>query len=234
MGELIESRTGISAPPYTQGTYKINFDGTTVGAETNGSLIGTKSTWISFPKAGQCAVKLLCANSAITGDFATLRIRARNDAASGTGINGTAAGGNFSASAGVNGYGNLFAVQGYAQSNAYTNTDGSNIVCGLYSCIDATTTSSGRRWSTWIDDHSTTKAAGGHFLLRMSDNGSTAKDGAITLYSGGRLPVLFNFEDGAATAPISTATGTATITHKIAVTIAGVGTVYIPLASGIA
>jgi hypothetical protein len=196
MGTLIESRSGIEIPPYTRNDYKINFDGAKPGTETNGSLIGTKSSWISFSTAGQCAIKLLCANSATTGDFATLRIRARNDSASG-GLNGTATAGNFSASAGVNNFGNIYAVQGYAQANAYTNTDASNIVCGVYSCIDATTTSSGRRWSTWIDDHSTTKAAGGHYLLRMSDNGSTAKDGAITVYNGGRLPVLFNFEDAA-------------------------------------
>jgi hypothetical protein len=46
------------------------------------------------------------------------------------------------------------------------------------------------------------------------------------------MPVLFNFEDVAGC--LSTATGTATISHKLACTIAGVGTVYLPLASGIA
>lgn len=173
----------------------LSFATRTPGTETTGSLVTTGATWVSHSAVGGCACKLLCAYTGATGDYATLRMRARSDYAAGS-ASGVVAG-NFSASAGINGYANLIAVQGYAQSNTYTQTDASSVVCGLYSCIDATASSSGRRWSTWIDDHSTTKAAGGHYLLRMSDNGTTAKDGAITVYNGGRLPVLFNFEDAA-------------------------------------
>lgn len=211
------------APPYGKG---LNFAGIQPGTVTTGSIISTGSTWVDFSTAGQCGIKLMLSNSATSGDFATLRLRARSDAA------GATVCANLSASAGANNYGNLYGVQGLGQSNAYTQSGASNIVCGVYSCIDATVASSGRRWSTWIDDHSTTKAAAGHYLLRMSDNGSTAKDGAITIYNGGRLPVLFNFEDLAGF--VSTATGTITCSHKLACTIEGVGTVYIPLASGIA
>lgn len=211
------------APPYSNG---LNFQNFIPGAETTGSLLSSGSTWVNFATAGQCGLKLLLSNSATSGEFSTVRMRARSDAA------GATICGDFSASGGANNYGNLFAVRGNAQPNAYTQTTADNIVCGLYSCIDATVASDGRRWSTWIDDHSTTKAAASHYLLRMSDNGTTAKDGAFTIYNGGRLPVLFNFEDLAGF--VSTATGSATFTHKLACTISGVGTVYIPLASGIA
>lgn len=203
----------------------LNFAVCPVGTETDGSLITTGATWVQFATAAQTAVKLLCNSTATSGDYATLRIRARADAA------GNVIAGNFSGSAGANNFGNIFAVQGYASPNAYTNSSGSNIVCGVYSCIQATTSSSGRRWSTWIDDQSTTKAAGGHYLLRMSDNGATAKDGTITIYTGGRLPNLFNFEDVAGF--VSTASGSITVSHKLHCTIAGVGDYYIPVASAI-
>jgi hypothetical protein len=107
--------------------------------------------------------------------------------------------GNFSASAGQNNHGNLFAVQGYAQPNAYTQNDASNICCGLYSCIDRTTggTSVGRDWSTWVDTHMQVKASGGSYLMRLSHNGTVANDGCFTIYNGGRMPYLFTFEDAA-------------------------------------
>lgn len=173
----------------------LTFASRTPGTETTGSLVTTGATWVVHTAVGGCAMKLLCSYIGATGDYATLRMRARSDYAAGS-ASGVVCG-NFSASANLHNHANLFAVQGYAQPNAYTQNDAAHIACGLYSCIDATAASSGRRWSTWIDDHSTTKAAGGHYLLRMSDNGSTAKDGAITIYNGGRLPVLFNFEDAA-------------------------------------
>ena len=59
-----------------------------------------------------------------------MRIRARADAAA------NAIAGNFSASANAAAYGNLYAVQGYAQPGANAQTSASNIICGLYSCTD--------------------------------------------------------------------------------------------------
>jgi hypothetical protein len=199
----------------------------TVNSATDGTLISTGSTWISHSTAGQCAVKFLCANAATTGDYATLRVRARADAA------GATVCGNFSASGGANNHGDLYAVQGYAQPNAYTNS-GTPYTVGLYSCIDRTSggSSAGYDWSTWIDTHMQVKASGSSYLCRMSHNGTVANDGCFTIYNGGRMPVLFNFEDVAGF--LSTASGTITTSHKLACTIAGVGTVYIPLASGIA
>ena len=199
----------------------------TVGTATDGTLLSTGATWISHATAGQCAVKFLCANAATSGDYATLRIRARADAA------GATVAGNFSASGGVNNHGDLYAVQGYAQPNAFTNS-GAPFTVGLYSCIDRTSggSSAGRDYSTWVDTHMQVKASGASFLMRLSHNGTVANDGCFTVYNGGRMPVFFNFEDVAGF--LSTATGTATFTHKLACTIAGVGTVYLPLASGIA
>lgn len=162
-------------------------------AGTAGSLITTGSTWVSFPTANACGIKLLLQNTSSSGEFATLRLRGRSNSATPTVC------GNFSASAGQNDHGNLYAVQGYAQPNAYTQSSADNIVCGLYSCVDRTTggTSVGRDWSTWIDTHMQVKASGGSYLLRLSHNGTVANDGAITVYNGGRMPVLFNFEDAA-------------------------------------
>ena len=172
--------------------------------------VGTNNNWVSVPVAGGCGIKAMCDFSATSGDNATLRLRGRSSST------GAVQSINASASAVANNYGNLTAIQGYAQPNAYTQNGASNIVCGVYSCIDATTTSSGRRWSTWIDDHSTTKAAAGHYLLRMSDNGTTTKDGAITVYSGsGRLPVFVNFEDTGCCNAISSAA--ATVGYQIVV-----------------
>lgn len=199
----------------------------TVGTALTGTLFSTGTSWINHATPGQCAFKILASNSATSGDYATLRIRARSDAL------GDTVAGNFSASAGANNHGNLIAVQGYAQPNAYTNNSASNIVSGLYSCIDATGASSGRRWSTWVDDHSNTKASGGHYLMRLSNNStnSTQLDGIFTVYSGAGCDYLFNLEG--TNAPYSAATGTATITGKLAVKV-GTEVVYIPLASGIA
>jgi hypothetical protein len=162
------------------------------GARTDGTMFGTRSSWITFSTAGQCALKMLCATSAASGDFATARFRGRADAA------GNAEGVNSSASAGVNNHGNLCGVYASGQPMAYTNNAAGNIVCGMHSVIDATGASSGRRWSSWIDDHSETKAAAGHYLARLSQNGTVPIDGCFTIYNGGRMPVLFNFEDATA------------------------------------
>jgi hypothetical protein len=177
-------------------TNLIKFTGTPASTNTDGTILSTGSTWIVHSTVGSCAFKILASYSATSGDYATLRIRARADGTIVTNPVGVVAG-NFAASANVNDYANLYAVQGYAQPLAKTQALADNIVCGLYSCIQATASSSGSRWSTWIDTHETTKASGGDYLLRLSHNGTIANDGCITVYNGGRMPVLFNFEDAA-------------------------------------
>jgi len=174
----------------TQGAMDFSTSNSANSTSTAGTLITTASTWQNHSTAGQCAVKLLCSNSATTGDYATIRARARSDAAGATVCV------NASASAGANDYGNLYAVQGYAQPNAYTQAGASNIVCGVYSCIDmGGATQNGRAWSMWVDTHTTKKAAASDYLMRLSHNGSATSDGVFTIYQGGRTPVLFNFED---------------------------------------
>ena len=183
-------------------TKAINFSKAVPGTETTGSLITTGTTWVSLSAAGGCAAKLLCAYKGTSGDYATLRMRARSDYAGGSAYGVVC--GNFSASANLANYANLFAVQGYAQPNANTQSDAAHIACGVYSCIDATGASSGRRWSMWTDEHSTTKASGGHYLHRLSYNpqGSGAGlDGVWTIYGANQVPFLFNFEADASGNP---------------------------------
>lgn len=174
------------------GAARLDFSGMAASALTNGSIVTTGSTWIDNTAAGGTAFKLLCSSSAASGDFATFRIRARSDADSTGGV----IAGNFSASANIAEYADLYAVQGYAQPGANAQTGAGNIICGVYSCTDLTATgSSGRDWSTWTDTHMAAKAAAGSYLHRLSHNGTVAADGCWTIYGGGRLPVLINVED---------------------------------------
>jgi hypothetical protein len=182
----------------------LNFAGLAPGTETTGSIVSTGTAWVDHSALGSCAMKLLCSYSGASGDYATLRMRARSDAASGS-ANGVVCG-NFSASAGINNHANLYALQGYAQPNAYTQSGGAHIACGVYSCIDATAASSGRRWSLWTDDHSTTKASGGHFLHRLSYNPQSSGagiDGVWTVYAP-QTGYLLNFEYNSAGSPFVT------------------------------
>lgn len=168
----------------------INFAGI-VPAGTAGSLIGTGTTWVAFPTASSCGIKVLLSYTAATGEFASLRIRARSNSVA------PVVSGNFAASAGQNDHGNLYAVQGYAQPLTYTQSSADNIVNAIYGCVQRSAggTSVGRDWTAWFDTHMAVKASGGTYLLRLSHNGTVANDGAITVYHGGRMPVLFNFED---------------------------------------
>lgn len=174
------------------GAAKIDFAGIAASASTVGSLVTTGSTWVDHTAAGGTAFKLLCSTSATTGDYATLRICARSDAASSGGI----VAGNFSASANIAEYGNLYAVQGYAQPGENAQTGADNTICGLYSCTDLTATgSSGRDWSLWVDTHMAGSAAASSYLARFSHNGTVAADGLMTIYGGGNLPLFMNIED---------------------------------------
>lgn len=171
----------------------INVAGVIAGTNTNGSVISTGSTWIVHSAVGSCALKLLCSYSGATGDYATLRIRARSDAASAV---AGVVGGNFSASANINNYANLYAVQGYAQPLAFTQNSAANILCGVYSCVQRTVATSGRSWSLWTDTHETVKASAGHYLHRLSHNGGAINlDGIWTIYAGQGCDYLLNFEN---------------------------------------
>ena len=208
---------------------KIDFSTVSVGTTTTGSMISTGSTWVVHTAAGACAGKILASSNATTGDYATWRVRGRADAAVANTSNvASVAGVNSSASANINDYANLIGVAGLAQPNAFTQANSSNIICGVYSCMDKTATHAGSAWSMWIDDHSTTAKAASHYLLRMSQNALAGTpvniDGAITIQTS-RLPQLFNFEqvDGFLS---TSSSGTFTKTHKLAMKIAGDSTQY--------
>jgi hypothetical protein len=102
-------------------------------------------------------------------------------------------------------------------------------VTALYGRIDATAGSVGRRWVSWLDTHATTKAAGGDYMERISHNGTIALDGVWSIYSFGRLPVLFNFEDAQAGGFLTDASDSlVTQSGSLKVTTPA-GTKYIPL-----
>lgn len=190
----------------------LNFAGATPGTGTAGTLITTGSTWVNHATAGQCAVKLLCQNTATSGDYATVRIRGRASAVSSGGTEGI----NVSASTDIANYGDLCAGYFAAQPNAITNNSASNIITAIHAVVDRTGASSGRTWVSWIDTHQETKSSAGDYLMRLSHNGTVANDGVFTIYNGGRMPYLFNFEDTAGFLAVS-ASGTLTKTHAIAV-----------------
>jgi len=210
---------------HAPGLAAIDFSALVPGTEISGSLLTTKTSWVAFTTAGACGIKVLLENQSDTGEFASLRIRGRanNTTASGNGGNsvGTTTAIDASASAIAAEYGNLKAVNAVAQPNALAqSTDATNIVTALYGRIDATAASVGRRWVAWLDTHATTKAGAGDYMERISHNGTAAIDGVWTIYSGGRLDNLFNFEDVAGFLSVE-AGATLTSTHKIAVTIGG-------------
>lgn len=199
-------------------TNAISFASCLASTNTDGTLMSTGSTWIDHATAGQCAIKFLCSTSATSGDYATLRIRAKS---LGVTTTGGVVGGNFSASGAVNDYGNLYAVQGYAQPNTFTQSNASNIICGVYSCVDRTVSSSGRSWSMWTDTHETVKASGGHYLHRLSHNGGEINlDGIWTIYAGQGCDYLMTFEN--TNAPVASGDKTGgTKSYSLAVNVNG-------------
>lgn len=214
------------------GTYDVSthVPSTVAATAANGTILGSGGVWTTYGTAGAAGIKLLLSNACATGEFATARLRARaaNTTVSGNGGNsiGTTTCIDASASAVSAEYGNLKAVNAVAQPNAVAQTvDATNVVCALYGRIDATAASVGRRWVSWLDTHATTKADASDYMERISHNGTHALDGCWTIYNGGRLPQLFNFEDVAGFLSTS-GSGTFTKTHKLAVKIAGDATQY--------
>jgi len=191
------------------------------GSHTAGSMVSTGSTWVAHATAGACAFKLLCSSTAASGDYATMRVRGRADAVSTGGVEAI----NASASANIADYLDLCAGYFAVQPGAINTTAAASVATALHAVCDRTGTSSGRTWVAWVDTHQETKSGAGDYLMRLSHNGTVANDGAITIYNGGRMPYLLNFEDVAGLLSTSDS-GTFTKTHKIAVKIAGDATAY--------
>jgi hypothetical protein len=183
---------------------------TSLGNQTNGFLLSTddragNSNWIMADTAAARAVKMLCGTTATTGDYSTLSIRAKSAGANTTG--GVIAG-NFSASATINNYANLYGVQAYVQPATYTNNNASGILCALYGKTVTQGAYSGRIWSAWVDCGDTVLASASHYLMRLSHNGGAINlNGIFTLYQGQGCDYLFNFENNNAPLAGSDKTG---------------------------
>jgi hypothetical protein len=172
----------------------IDFSGFVPGTETAGSLVTTGTTWVPFTAVGGCGVKLLLANSAATGNFASLRIRARSDVATSTWNTNTIAL-DLSASANIAQYGELISASCYVQDNGYANTRADHWTTGVKICTLCTGASSGSRWGLLVTDYSTTKAATKHYLARFDKpTGACAIDGVFSMGNCDQFTYLFNFE----------------------------------------
>jgi hypothetical protein len=202
---------------------KMDLSAVTVGTSTAGTLVTTGSTWLVHATAGQCAFKLLCSSTATTGDYATMRIRGRADAVSSGGVEGI----NASASANIANYTNLCAGYFAAQPMAINSTAAAGIITAVHAVVDRTGTSSGHTWVAWIDTHQETKSGAGDYLVRLSHNGTAANDGVFTVYNGGRMPILFNFEDAAGC--LRDTDATLTVQSGAIAVKTPAGTKYIPL-----
>jgi len=175
VGALHANTIGTFANPFGTMYLKTRIDvsALTPADSTDGCVISSNGTWTTFSVAGAAGIKLLFENSCNTGEFATVRLRARaaNTTATGNGGNsiGTTTCLDLSTSANGHEFGVLKALNACAQPNAWNQTtDSSNIVTAVYGRIDATGTSVGRRWVSWIDTHATSKAAGGDYMERIS------------------------------------------------------------------
>jgi hypothetical protein len=160
--------------------HAVDFSQMVPSTETDGTLITTRALWPTFATAGQCGIKLLLEDSCATGNFASIRIRARNSVAGG--VANTVAG-DFSASAWVNDYKCLVGVSAYAQvPAAYTQSSASNVIAGLHAAITdyAGATSNGSRWALWVDDYSAVKATN-HYLIHAAKSTGITIDGVLAV-----------------------------------------------------
>jgi len=140
---------------------------TTAATAAQGTIITCGSTWPSYTTAGAAGIKLLLDDACATGNFASIRARAKSSVAR-TGTLQYTLAGDFSASAAVSEYKDLIGLSSYGQvPAAYTQTNANHIVCGVKAAITDYTgaTSSGSRYALWVDDASINTAANGHYLI---------------------------------------------------------------------
>ena len=172
----------------------MDFAGLVPGTETSGSILSTGSTWVAFATPGACGIKLLLSNTAATGNFASLRIRARSDIATPTWNQNTIAA-DLSASAGIIDYGELIGLSSYAQDNGYAQTRGDHWTTAIKACTICTAASAGTRFGLVVSDYSTTKAATKHYLARFDKpSGACGIDGIFSMGNCDQFTYLFNFE----------------------------------------
>jgi len=126
--------------------------------------MSTRTTWVPFSTAGACGIKLMLANTSATGNFASLRIRARSDVAVPTWNQCTIAA-DLSASANIANFGELYGLTAFAQDNGYNQARGTHFSVGIKACIQCTGTSAGARYALILQDDSTTKATNNHYMI---------------------------------------------------------------------
>ena len=145
---------------------------------TDATLVA--SAWQSFATAGAAAIKLLCANTSATGNFASLRIRARSDVATPTWNQNTIAG-DFEASAKIADYGELLGGSFYTNDNGYAQTRATHWSTALKACTNCSGASVGSRYALVVSDYSSTLASGaGHYLARFDKpSGAQAITGVL-------------------------------------------------------
>lgn len=161
---------------------------------TAGDIISTGTTWVSFTAAGACGIKLLLSNKSATGNFATIRLRARSDVATPTWNQNTIAC-DLSASAGIANYGELLGLSSYAQDNGYAQARGDHWSTAIKACMLCTGSSAGTRFALVVSDYSTTKAATKHYLARFDKpTGACAIDGVFAMGNCDQFTYLFRFE----------------------------------------
>ena len=164
------------------------------GNGTAGDIMSTGTTWVPFATPGACGIKLLLSNIAATGNFASLRIRARSDIATPTWNQNTLAL-DLAASAGIIDYGELVGLSSYAQDNGYAQTRVDHWATAIKACMLCTAASTGSRFALVVSDYSSTKAATKHYLARFDKpSGACAIDGVFAMGNCDQFSYLFKFE----------------------------------------
>ena len=164
------------------------------GGSANGTMISFGGNWITFSTVGAAAIKMLCANSAATGNFASFRVRARSDVATSTQNTNTLAV-DAASSANIADYGDLICGSFYAQDNGYAQARANHWSVALRACTQCTGTSAGRRYAMWVSDYSTTnKASIAQYLMRLDKaSGVMTCDGIFDIANCDQFTYLFNF-----------------------------------------
>ena len=177
----------------TTTTLTVATSNVTAATYTDALLVVT--AWQTFATAGAAAVKLLAANISATGNFATLRVRARSDKAVPTWNQNTLAG-DFEASGGVADYGELVGVCSYTNDNGYAQTRASHWATAGKFVTNCSGASVGSRYALVVSDYSSTLASGaGHYLARFDKpSGAQAITGVFKMGNCDQFSYLFNFE----------------------------------------
>ena len=187
------------------------------------------TAWQTFSTAGAAGIKLLCANDSATGNFATVRLRARSDVATPTWNTNTMAL-DLSASANIANYGELLGLSSYAQDNGYANSRATHSSIAGQFVSAHSGTSSGYRYALLLRDTSSTKASAGQYLCRLDKvSGAQAIDGVFILGNTDQFTYFLNSEGSTGCITI-TGTVPTNFSGRIAVKV-GATPMWIPLYS---